>query len=192
MDSPGDLQSFQVLPNFATLGPKFRKESSAVIKTIETMDDKSKSKIISILRDQKDTKVTIGKYTLDAEDLKLKVTTHEGFEAEEFKEGLVLLNVDLSDSSLVKEGLAKDVIRRIQSMRKDLGLEYDSEINLVVKSEENVVKEALSEFNDLISSETLSKNINFSDKKIMSDSNKEWEITTANGEKVVLTIGIEK
>ena len=58
----------------------------------------------------------IGNYKLEPEDLKLKVINQEGFQAEEFKECLLILNIDLSSNSLVKVGLAKDIIRRIQSM----------------------------------------------------------------------------
>ena len=82
----------------------------------------------------------VGKYKLESDDLKLKVVTQEGFQAEDFKEGLLILNIDLTSDSLVKEGLAKDIIRRIQSMRKDLGLEYDSEIELIFYSNDVIAK----------------------------------------------------
>ena len=175
VDSAGDLQSFQVLPNFATLGPKFRKESSAVLKVINEIDDKTKTKVIKQLRGTTNSKITIGKYELAPDDLKLKVVIHEGFEAEEFKDGLVLLNIDMSDPSLVKEGLIKDIIRRIQSMRKDAGLEYDSEINLKVHSKESLSKEVI-----------------FSKKPLTANIAKDWEIVTSNGDKVSFTLEIEK
>ena len=192
VDSAGDLQSFQVLPNFSTLGPKFRKESNTVITAINSVNDKTKSIIIKNLRNGPESEITIGKYKLASEDLKLKVVTHEGFQAEEFKEGLVLLNVDLTDNNLVREGLAKDIIRRIQSMRKDLGLEYDSEIKLLVHSENVVAKESITDFKELITSETLSNELIISDKKLNTNSSKEWDVATATGEKVTLTIQIQK
>ena len=192
VDSAGDLQSFQILPNFATLGPKFRKESNAVITAINSIDDKTKLSIIKKLRSSSESQFSIGSYKLISEDLKLKVVTHEGFQAEEFKEGLVLLNVDLTDNSLVKEGLAKDIIRRIQSMRKDLGLEYDYEINLLVHSDNQMAKQSIHDFKELITSETLSKDLIISDKKLNTNLSKEWDVATATGEKVLLTIQIEK
>ncbi len=192
VDSAGDLQSFQILPNFATLGPKFRKESNAVINAINSIDDKTKINIIKKLRSSSETNFTIGTYELASDDLRLKVVTHEGFQAEEFKEGLVLLNVDLTDKTLVKEGLAKDIIRRIQSMRKDLGLEYDYEINLLIHSDNEIGKQSVTDFKELIASETLSKDLNYSDKKLNTNSSKDWDVVTATGEKVLITIQIEK
>ena len=140
VDSAGDLQAFQIIPNFATLGPKFRKESSLVIKKIPDLDEKSKIKVIKSLRENSGSIIMVGKYKLESDDLKLKVVTQEGFQAEDFKEGLLILNIDLTSDSLVKEGLAKDIIRRIQSMRKDLGLEYDSEIELIFYSNDVIAK----------------------------------------------------
>ena len=187
VSSAGDLQSFQLLPNFATLGPKFRKESSTVINEINSLNEKTTSSIIKKLHEKPDLPVKIGTYELSPDDLKIKVVTREGFQAEEFREGLVLLNVDLTET-LIKEGLAKDIIRRVQSMRKDFGLEYDAEINLSVYSSENLVKDSITQFKELISSETLSKDINLAKSELQSNSSKNWEVMTAKGEKVSLTI----
>ena len=191
VDSAGDLQAFQIIPNFASLGPKFRKESNSVINEITNLDEKNKAKVIKSLRENLDSTIMIGKYKLEPEDLKLKVITQEGFQAEEFKEGLLILNIDLSSNSLVKEGLAKDIIRRIQSMRKDLRLEYDSEIELIFYSNDLIAKESIEDFKIVINSETLSNQISFSDKPLNSDKSKDWEVTIANGEKVKFSILIK-
>jgi isoleucyl-tRNA synthetase len=191
VDSAGNLQSFQLSPNFATLGPKFRKESNSVLSEVTNLDDKSKLSIIKQIRDKPNLPITVGKFELASDDFKIKIVTHEGFQAEEFKEGLVLLNIDFTDSSLVKEGLAKDIIRRIQSMRKDLSLEYDSEILIKLYSENEIVKGSLLEFKELISSETLSKDLMISKEPLSTIKAKEWEIVTALGEKIALSIQID-
>ena len=188
--SAGDLQSFELLPNFATLGPKFRKESGTVISQINGLDENTKSSVIKQLHEKPDSVVKIGKYELTSDNLRVKVVTREGFQAEEFKEGLVLLNVDLTDT-LVREGLAKDIIRRIQSMRKDFGLEYDAEISLKVYSKNEEVKNSLAEFKELISSETLTNDLVISKTNLKNDSAKNWDVTTAKGEKVSLTIELQ-
>ena len=190
VSSAGDLQTFQLLPNFATIGPKFRKNSGTVIETINSLDEKSKTKIIKNLRSNPDSIIKVGTYELSTEDLKIKVVTREGFQAEEFKEGLVLLNMDFTES-LIKEGVAKDIIRRIQSMRKDLALEYDAEVSLTVYSSNDIANQSLQEFKDLITSETLSKDLTISKKPLKSKSAKDWEISTAKGEKLSLIIEIK-
>ena len=102
----------------------------------------------------------------------------------------MLLNVDLTES-LIKEGLAKDIIRRIQSMRKDFELKYDAEIELVMHSKDKLIEESISEFKALIISETLSKDLEISKTLLKGNSAKNWEISTATGEKDSLMIQIK-
>ena len=51
VDSAGDLQAFQIIPNFASLGPKFRKESNSVINEITNLYEKNKANCIKSLRE---------------------------------------------------------------------------------------------------------------------------------------------
>ena len=105
----------------------------------------------------------------------------EGFEVEEFDGGLIFLNVDLSEPSLVNEGITRDVIRRIQSMRKDLGLNYDAKIKTYVNSTNEILLSAISEYKDLLSSETLTTsletNIDYN-----TNSFTKWTIKAVTGE----------
>ena len=188
LDSAGDLQSYQIVPNFATIGPKFRKESNLVIKAIDTIKDAKKAEIIDILKNSKDKSIKIDSYDLTSEDLKLKVITQEGFQTEEFSVGLILLNVDLSDPELIQEGIAKDVIRRIQSMRKDFGLEYDSEIKLGFQTTNELLIASIEKFKNLINSETLSKELSFINTVDDNQNAKEWDILAVTGEKINFTI----
>ena len=174
--------------NFAILGPKFRKETNKVLKTVDNLSEKEANQIIDKMKKNQKSKIRIGEYELEPSDLTIKITTKEGFEAEEFSAGLILLNVDLSDISLIKEGVVKDVIRRIQSMRKDLELDYDQEVKIVVSTDNTLARESINEYEELIISETLAKDIKISKNSRATSNSKEWDITSANGEKISLNI----
>ena len=101
----------------------------------------------------------------------------------------MLLNIDLSDISLIKEGITKDIIRRIQSMRKDLELDYDQEVDIEFSTDNTLALESVSEYESLIKSETLAKKINVFQNNINSKS-KEWEITSADGQKISFNLSL--
>lgn len=62
------------------------------------------------------------------------------------------------DKNLIEEGLVRDLVRRIQGMRKDLDLEYTEEIGVTYACDDEV-KEAIRNFSDYIRNETLAASI---------------------------------
>ena len=69
------------------------------------------------------------------------------------------LFLDISlDKSLIEEGLVRDLVRRIQGMRKDLDLDYTEKIRIMYEGDEEV-KEAINKFSDYICEETLAVGI---------------------------------
>nr|AAU82812.1 hypothetical protein GZ1C11_47 [uncultured archaeon GZfos1C11] len=62
------------------------------------------------------------------------------------------------DKGLIEEGLVRDLVRRIQGMRKDIDLEYTAKIRIMYEGDEEV-KEAIDRFLDYICTETLAVNI---------------------------------
>jgi isoleucyl-tRNA synthetase len=62
------------------------------------------------------------------------------------------------DKGLVEEGLVRDLVRRIQGMRKDLDLEYTAKIRIMYEGDDEV-KEAIDRFSDYICTETLAVSI---------------------------------
>ncbi len=70
------------------------------------------------------------------------------------KEITIALDTVLSDD-LKREGLARELVSRIQNLRKDLGFEVSDRIDILYSVEDDKLKEALSLFKDYICSETL-------------------------------------
>lgn len=66
--------------------------------------------------------------------------------------------------SLQNEGIARDIIRTVQSARKEAGLEIENRIRLSLSSDSSLINSAISEFKQLIMQETLAVEL-FSDKK---------------------------
>ena len=79
------------------------------------------------------------------------------FERVDVDEVSLFLDVTL-DKSLVEEGLVRDIVRRIQGMRKDLDLEYTEPIGIMYEGDKEV-KEAVNKFSDYICEETLAVGI---------------------------------
>ena len=81
------------------------------------------------------------------------------------------------DKSLIEEGLVRDLVRRIQGMRKDLDLEYTAKIRIMYEGDAEV-KEAIDRFMDYICVETLAVSIEEGKPSANSDQNyeKRWKI----------------
>ncbi len=91
----------------------------------------------------------------------------------------IFLNKEI-DEDLEMEGLAREVIRRVQVMRKEMDLEYDERIVTTVECSDRV-KRALQQHMKMVKNETLSDSVIFAD----APGGKEWEI---EGEKVRISI----
>ena len=80
------------------------------------------------------------------------------------------------DKTLIEEGLVRDLVRRIQGMRKDLDLEYTEKIGIVYACDDEV-KDAIHNFSDYICNETLAADIAEGKPSSSADSyEKRWKI----------------
>ena len=89
------------------------------------------------------------------EMLKCELTDYREVKLDE--ERFLFLDIRL-DSSLIEEGLVRDIVRRIQDMRKDLDLDYTAKIRIMYEGDEEV-KRAVKKFKDYICEETLAVGI---------------------------------
>jgi len=97
---------------------------------------------------------TVAGETLASDEFQLAMVAEEGSAAEPFAgTGAIVLDISV-DEDQEREGLARDLIRAVQSARKDAGLEVSDRIDLGIAGGE-AVKAALTAHGDFIRSETL-------------------------------------
>jgi isoleucyl-tRNA synthetase len=86
----------------------------------------------------------------------------------EFKEGDKQVELDITlTPNLIKEGMIRDLIRKINQERKNLGLTIDNKIKLELKSDDKLLNEALKEFEDEILSSVQAISISVGGEKMM-------------------------
>ena len=116
-----------IKPNFKTLGPKAKDKIKLIFKEISAIKPE---KIQEIL--EKDGKIEIAGVVITKEDLIFKKEIPEHLVAEEFSKGVIYIDSKL-DSKLISEAMSREIIRRIQEMRKELNLHETQKIKAFVQ-----------------------------------------------------------
>ncbi|EDY35374.1 isoleucyl-tRNA synthetase [Aciduliprofundum boonei T469] len=164
--SAGSMVSIEIKPNYRVLGPKLKGDMKKVLKELEKLPAEE------IVRKIKNG-VEIAGYILTEEDINIVEKPSQGILSVEV-EGLpmvVYLDTNITEE-LRLEGLAREIVRRIQAMRKDMDLQYAQKIKTFYEGDENL-KRAIEKFRDYIMRETQSIELEEGEKK---GYQKEWSI----------------
>ncbi|WBL25555.1 isoleucine--tRNA ligase [Zunongwangia sp. HGR-M22] len=151
IDDASGILVKQIKPNFRVLGPRFGKEMKHVVAKINQLqaDD-----IATIEKEGKiDVEVNGELITLDASEVEISSQDIEGWLVASSGNITVALDVNISEE-LKKEGVARELINRIQNMRKDSGFEVTDTINVTIKKD-GIVEDAVNENLTYIKTETL-------------------------------------
>ena len=145
----------KVRPNFKSLGPKLGKKLSAVMAEIKTLDDSEIQKIeanqpISITIDSEE-------IILEPSDLEIISEDIEGWLVASENGVTVALDIQLNDT-LINEGICRELVNRIQTLRKESGLLVTDKINLKIKKD-IILEKAIFENQNYILTETLAENL---------------------------------
>lgn len=168
-------------PNMKVLGPKLRDKVPKVSAKLSSADG---ADIIHILS-------TMGTYPVEVEDQVFELKEEDIiFETElpenvvsaDFPGGNVYLDTELTPEILA-EAMSRELIRRIQDMRKDLNLDVEANITVYVECSEKF-KEYISSFLRFISQETRAEKLLF--RKGDGQYTKNWKI---EDEEITITIG---
>jgi isoleucyl-tRNA synthetase len=149
----------QIKPNFKTLGPKFGKDMRFIAAEVQKFTQEDINKI------EKDKNILLdihGKnITLELSDVEISSKDIEGWLVANEGSLTVALDVTITED-LRKEGVARELVNRIQNARKDTGLEVTDKIKLTVLNFENLQK-SITDNKTYIMSETLTKELVFVD-----------------------------
>jgi isoleucyl-tRNA synthetase len=162
LEDASDILIKQIKPNFKALGPKFGKDMRFIAAEVQNFTQEDISKIekehqISICINEKN-------ITLELEDVEISSKDIEGWLVANEGSLTVALDVTITEE-LRKEGVARELVNRIQNARKDLGLEVTDKIKLTILDDQNL-QAAVSENKEYIMSETLTLKLVFIDELI--------------------------
>ncbi|MFW6305115.1 MAG: DUF5915 domain-containing protein, partial [Candidatus Saliniplasma sp.] len=139
----------KIEPNYSSLGPKFKGDAEKVVKLIEDSDPER-------LRDElsDDGGLKLNEFEIDESDVEIYEEVKEGYSASEREGVKVFVKVEIDDD-LETEGLARDIVRRVQTMRKELKLGYTQKIHTKYSGDQRL-SSAIEDMKDYIKNETLS------------------------------------
>ncbi|WP_373057344.1 isoleucine--tRNA ligase [Zunongwangia sp. H14] len=159
IDDASGILVKQVKPNFRVLGPRFGKDMKLVVNKI----NKFTSEDIAKIEQQGRIEVEINEkmITLAAEEVEITSQDIEGWLVASSGNITVALDVSISPE-LKKEGVARELVNRIQNMRKDSGFEVTDTINVTLQKD-GMVEDAVNENINYIKNETLTANLEFAD-----------------------------
>ena len=117
---------------------------------------------------------------LSEEDLLIETAQMEGYISESDNSITVVLDTNLTPE-LVEEGFVREIISKVQTMRKEAGFEVMDKICVYIK-DNDVIKGIAQKYKEQISSEVLAQDIILEE---MDGYEKEWNI---NSEKVTMAV----
>ncbi|MFO7895681.1 MAG: isoleucine--tRNA ligase [Candidatus Cloacimonadales bacterium] len=175
-----DFVTYDFKPNFKVMGPKFGKHMKNIAATLKRLDS---NHVVDALHAGKDYVLDVdGKsFQLTEEDLIISIKDKEGFVFESNKELFVALDTHLTPE-LIEEGLARELVNKIQFTRKEKDFEIMDKIHIFYFGDEQITA-VFRKFEDYIMSETLAESISKVDE--VGEDMEDWDI---NGISVKLSV----
>ena len=175
------LTTYSFKPQLKTLGRRFGKNINAVREILASLDGQA---AMAELNEKGNLTITVdgNEEALEKDDLLIEAARMEGYISDSDHGITVVLDTNLTPE-LLEEGFVREVISKVQTMRKDAGFEVMDHIRVSMQDNDKV-KEIVQKNEAQIKSEVMADEITY-DKA--AGFTKEWSI---NGEKV--TLGVEK
>jgi len=136
LEDASDILVKQIKPNFKALGPRFGKDMKAIANAVMnfTSEDINKIERLGTL----DIDVNGKNITLGIEDVEITSQDIEGWLVANEGALTVALDVTISDD-LRKEGIARELVNRIQNLRKDSGFEVTDRIDVLLQKNDKIL-----------------------------------------------------
>ena len=162
LDDASGVLVKQIKPNFKALGPRFGKDMGLISKEIQGFSAEQ----INELDSKGSLMIEIGgkSINLSLEDVEISSQDIPGWLVANANGITVALDITITDE-LRKEGIARELVNRIQNIRKDSGLEVTDKIKVELQKN-GILEEAILSNEDYIKSETLTERLVFVDQVI--------------------------
>jgi isoleucyl-tRNA synthetase len=148
VDTLSGLMSWTVVPNFRALGPRLGPRVNEVKAALAAADGSALAQ-----RLETDGFVEVAGERLGPDDVEVRAVRHEAFALAEEGGWAVALDLELDDD-LRREGVARELVRRINDLRKEVGLDIADRVRLAVAAEGRVA-DALAAHRDYVMAEVL-------------------------------------
>ena len=149
-----DYLKYSLKPNFKVLGkelgPKVKMLGEVLSKLSSPDCYKAYNELLTIKLDGED-------FTLDRENTILSMEVKEGYTASSNSNICVVLNTNLTEN-LILEGLAREMVRTVQSLRKEADFVITDHIKVYYTGDSDI-DDMLKEFNEYVKNETLAEEI---------------------------------
>ena len=178
-DDIADFISYSFKPQMRTVGPKYGKLLNKIKTTLSELDG---NKAMAELKSTGELKLDIDgqEIVLLEEDLLIDMAQMEGYVSESDHTITVVLDTNLTPE-LIEEGFVRELVSKIQTMRKEAGFEVMDKIRVYAKDNDKIVS-IMKNHGDEIKSEVLAEDIVTGETK---GYEKEWNI---NSEKVTMAV----
>jgi isoleucyl-tRNA synthetase len=173
-----ELGSYEVKPNYRSLGPRFGKQMPQVAAAVAALDP---GHVAGALRDGGRVGVSIDghDHELGPDDLLLAMKPLEGYQLEREGSHAVALELEL-DEELRREGLAREVVHAVQNARKDAGLAVEDRIELTLGGDGELL-DAARAFERYVTGEVLAVGVRY-------DADGSGEPTTIEGRTLTIAV----
>ena len=157
IDDDSNILVKEIKPNFKLLGPRFGKDMVKVVGKINAFGETE----IRILEQEGKIEIPLNEKNiiLDISEVEINSKDIEGWLVAHGNGLTVALDISLTED-LINEGIARELVNRIQKIRKEAGLEVTDKIDISFLAD-NDLKQKIKKNIDYIRSETLGEDINF-------------------------------
>ena len=154
-----EYMNFTVKPNFRNVGKVFGsnlKEFQDKLLELSLSDIKK-------LQNNESIKMTVAgrEHDIYSDMVDIRINAKEGFDVGMENNNFVILNARLTDD-LINEGIAREIVSKVQTMRKNNNYELTDRISVTYNASDKV-KTAIEEFSDYIKKETLATKLEFNE-----------------------------
>jgi isoleucyl-tRNA synthetase len=153
-----ELGSYEIKPNYRTLGPRFGKAMPQVAAAVAALDP---AHVSVAARNDEPVRINFDgtEHALAPEDLLLSMQPLEGYQLE--REGSHAVALDLTlDDDLIREGLVREIVHSIQGVRKEEGLDVSDRIVLGLAGDEELLA-AVRAHEEYVAGEVLATSIDY-------------------------------
>jgi isoleucyl-tRNA synthetase len=176
-DDESDLVRLSAKADFGRLGPRLGAGTKEVAAAIADLDHQAVTELLD------GAAVTVSGEVVTLEDIVVDRAPHEGTVAAASGSVTVAIDIEVTDDLRV-EGVAREIVNRLQMMRRDRGLDVTDRITVSWSADDAMIGEAFGVHGALIGSEVLATSI--------TETEVDGEVTDIDGRRVYLTITLNK